>query len=345
MTVSLGATGRAYRINEYLHDLLEVQGKKVDYNDMRVMLNNTRDSYVAIKAPIMAKLVSQDGLISTHIKDPKVSQQVREWIKSLQNWDFDFSTDSIDATIYLLWEYHFKYQLFNQQIEDDRLRLHSDRFSGYEHFLINTIRHLEKDNTYLSEYCNHKGENFENACVVNLVRALEMTYNYLSDSSGYYDPESARYGLHHTVEYSHSPFSSTALRFLFHRNHEDNGFKNSINVGPIFSANFVEKGLSSYQTPAYRMIVDFGDEDGNLYSIDTGNNENILNGKYYFNLNQQHFEVDLRPMEFDRLDRSHGNRATTMRFIYRKWFDERREELARIEAEKANKENKKTDDL
>ena len=328
------SNARAYRIDQYLNDLIHVQNKKIDASDMKEMLADVYDAYAAIKCPLMVKIVSRPGLLERYINDTKILSQTKKWIASLKRWDYKFDVDSVDATIFMLWEYYFTDGMFQNQILDRKIRNHRETFSSNQHFMMNTLKELIKEPNYLSQYCQTDIKNETNACVGLLSKSFISIYNYLVKEGSNYDHMSARYGNYHKVEYTHSPFSSTALKFLFHRTDEDSGSKNTINVGNPFFAEFESNGINSFQTPNYRMIVDFGNDSDNYYSLETGDSESILLNFYYFNLHESHFNFEMIPMGFNQLNTTTNKRWSTMRFIYKKWYAEREAELAELEKQK-----------
>lgn len=339
------SNARAFRINQLLHDYIHIKNRKLDADDMRRILGDVYDVYAAVKLPIMLKLVKQPGLLEKHIKNEKVLKYAKKWIASLEKWNYKFTVDSIDATIFALWEISFIDGFFKNEIPDFKLRNHKDRYLISDIFYTNTLKDLEKDQSYLSKYCQVGDSKEENACVGNLARGFEFVFKFLSEEGYESDEKVARYGNLHTVQYSHSPFSSTALKFLFHRSDEDSGSKNTINVGGIYLGNFETNGLEVYQSPNYRMIVDFGNDSENFYSLENGISENILLNYFYYNLHESHFNLNMIPMNFDSLKTTQMKRWSTMRFIYKNWFVEREAELKKLEELKNQQDDAKEGDL
>jgi penicillin G amidase len=150
--VTQAGTARATRINQLLNEMIHVQGKKVDISDMKRILNDTYDVYAAVKIPLMIKIVDNEALLKKYIKDETALATIKGWIKDLKSWDYIFSKDAKEPTIFTLWEYYVYDNIFKNQIPDEKIRLHSSMVYGYEDFIIDIYTNLIKDPTYFSNY-------------------------------------------------------------------------------------------------------------------------------------------------------------------------------------------------
>jgi hypothetical protein len=177
---------------------------------------------------------------------------------------------------------------------------------------------------------------------------LHFAYEYLAPTGTPPSEEDMRYGYWHKIHYRYAPFTRTPLKILFDRSDEDNGSKNTINVGTVYYKEFREKGMESHHTANYRMVVDFGNDADNMFSIDTGVSENIVGQYFYYNLHEKHMSVDLFPMNFNSLNTTSTHRFSTIRLIYKNWFSEQEERLKQKailqrEKEEREKHSKKED--
>lgn len=148
----------------------------------------------------------------------------------------------------------------------------------------------------------------------NLVLSLQLVYEFLVPEGTKYSDSIARYGNHHNIEFGNMPFSSTPLKPFYHRTIEDEGSKNTINVGTVYMFEFDQDELRSGHTPNYRMVVDLGDEKHGYFSIETGISENVLSG-HYFDMNEAHFSANLILMNPDSLDDDSVSKKHVLQFI------------------------------
>ena len=300
------------------------------------MLSDVKDVYAEIKLPIMLKIVQKPGLLPKYIENFQKLYQIRHWLKSLEEWDFIFDKDSVNATIYHLWDIFFIDSVFKKQIPDEVLRLKGTHTYESDTFYIKLLKNLQDDPTYFSKYCKTGNEDLSEACVRNLVKSLELTYDYLIPPGTSYNENDAKYGNLHKIEYNHMPFSSTPLKVLYHRTSQDSGSKNTINVGAVYLSDFEKKGLESSHTPNYRQIIDFGDIHSNFFSIETGASENPIGTSFYYNQHDYHMSLEMIPMYFDRLNDETIAKPYVLEFIANGEITKEEKEI--LEAEKDLKE-------
>ena len=212
-----------------------------------------------------------------------------------KTWDAQYSQDSTLASIFTMWEYKFMYYFFWKQIPEDHIWLHIFKFYCFDSFIFTILENLDKDPNFMHEYCVQENDTItKNACIWNLVRGLNESVEFLKSEFG---PNQAdwKWGKLHNIEYEHSPFSSTPLRFLFNRYTEAPGSAHSVNVGKWFYTMFEkEKRFHADHVPVLRIGFDFGTNEG-YYSLETGNSGNILSD-FYFNMNERHIKNEPYPM-------------------------------------------------
>lgn len=84
----------------------------------------------------------------------------------------------------------------------------------------------------------------------------------------------------HQNEYAYAPWSLTPLKFLWHRKVPTAGNAHTPNVAKYSITNAIENKIFNAKHAAnYKQIIEIGptpDQSKGIYSIDTGNNGNIL---------------------------------------------------------------------
>jgi acyl-homoserine lactone acylase PvdQ len=339
IAVTTASTARAKRIDSLLNDLIHTQKKKVGIQDMKRILNDTYDIFAAEKAPIMIDIVEKNNNLEKYINDPKKVEQIRTWLSELKSWNYHFDQNMTQPTIYTLWDIYFVNNLFNKQIKNENLRNLASVNFGFDDFTLDLLKNIQKDPSYFSKYCQSGNKDVPNACVKALVDGLDFVHEYLIPAGTSLAVDDALYGKWHTVEYRYAPFTRSLFRYFFDRRDSDSGSKNTINVGSVYYSQFKEKGLESSHTPNYRMIVDFGNDANNQFSIETGCSENILGKYFYYNLHDKHMSLEMVPMNFNSLNTSHTHRYSTIRFIYKDWYDQEEERLRKLEEAKQKAQN------
>lgn len=328
------STARAIRLNYLLNDLLHVKKQKVDANDMKKILNDTHDVFAAMKTPLMISIVEKKEFLERYITNKQALKQVKLWINDLKKWNYNFDIDMKEPTLFTLWEIYFVDNLFKEQIENHYLRSHASMYYGYDDFLVKLLQRLDKDPTYFSNYCQAGGQKISEGCVKVLVEGLQFAYDFLVPAGTSLNEEDIKYGNWHKVNYRYSPFTKTILSIFFDKSDKDSGSKHTINVGSVYYPQFQANGLESQHVPNYRMIVDFGKEEDNQFSIDTGVSENIIGNYFYYNLHEAHMSLDMIPMGYNSINTTQTRRFGTIRLIYKNWFDEEEQRLKFIEESK-----------
>lgn len=334
------STARAARINYLLNDILHVKKQKVDKEDMKKILNDTYDMFAAVKTPLMIEIVEKNSALEKYITDKQVLKQITEWLKTLKSWNYEFGEDMSEPTIFTLWEIHFVYSLFKAQIDNEYLRAFASVEYGYDDFLVKLYRKLAKDPSHFSKYCIAADEKSSEGCTKALVEGLQFVYDYLVPEGTTLKEEDSLYKNWHRVIYRYPPFTKTFLRYFFDRSDSDSGSKHTINVGSIYYAEFKLRGLESMHTPNYRMIVDFGKDEDNLFSTETGVSENLIGHYFYYNQHTAHKSLEMLPMGFNSINTTQTHRFCTLRLIYKSWFDEEEERLRLLEEAKNSQGNK-----
>jgi len=211
---TIPATPRAARIKEMLHDLIHVQKKKVDINDMKKIMKDTKDIFAELKTPLMIKIAEQGNNLEKYTADKSRLPQLREWIKVLKSWDYTFEKEMAEPTLFSLWEVYIFDNMFKRQISNDKLRNFVSRKIGHEDFIVKFYEKLAQDSSYFSKYCQLGNKDVPNACVKAIVEGLNFVHEYLIPAGTTFKNEDAYYGKWHTIEYSYAPFTNSSQAIL-----------------------------------------------------------------------------------------------------------------------------------
>lgn len=107
-------------------------------------------------------------------------------LEMLHDWKAsDFSLDSVEASIYAMWNMIFFGKFFASIIPEDEVRLKLFDFYQFDDFMENTIQNLHHNASYLSNYCLLPGEqSHKTACTRNLVVSLKEALDFLKSEFG-----------------------------------------------------------------------------------------------------------------------------------------------------------------
>ena len=338
------SNGRAIRADYLLNDLIHIQKKKIDANDMKMMLGDVYDVYASLKVPLLISIVEKDNSLDRLLPNKKAVEQVKKWLIDLKNWNYKFELELKEPTIFSLWEFYIVDNLFKSQIKNDKLRRISSKYYGYDDFLIKFLVDLHDNPFHFSEHWREEGINRANSWTKMVVDGIIFVYNYLVPTDATLSDEGLKFKYWHKVEYKYAPFSNTFLRIFFNRDDYDEGSKNTLNVGSIYYYNFESNGLESKHTPNYRMIVDFGNDQDCQFSLDTGVSENIL-GYFYFNLHESYKSLQMIPMGFNSLNTTQTKRFGTLRLIYKDWYTEEEDKRKIAKEKDIKQESEEKEDL
>ena len=207
------SNGRAIRINQLLDNLINVEKKKIDANDMKNILSDVYDVFASIKTPLLIKIVEKDNLLDTYISDKNILKKVKEWIDNLKKWDFRFEYDSKESTIFSLWDFYIVDSLLQSQISNAILRRFPSKSYGYEDFIIKFLQNLSNNPSHFSEYCNNT-QSPSRTCDKMVADGIIFAYSYLKSKSSSLSDENLKYKYWHNIVYRYAPFSNTFLKFF-----------------------------------------------------------------------------------------------------------------------------------
>jgi len=139
--------------------------------------------------------------------------------------------------------------------------------------------------------CRHGYPEFEGGemdCAYAIAKSMLETKQYLDKNFGKMKLNEWQWGKHFTLEFPNQPWSSTPLKPIFHRSVPSGGNENTVNVAEthLYEA-YPKMRWFGRSAPNYKQIVSLMTPSSGFYSIDTGNNGNLLAG-HYFDRNEAH---------------------------------------------------------
>ena len=203
----------------------------------------------------------------------------------LEEWKNDMCEECIGATIFAYWQITMYKSMFKNYIPQNDPDFAAVLTDGYvfTDFFRRMITVL-KDDPYSEKYnklCDNGFAEYRGdiACAYNIARSLIEVKNYLEHNASK-NPSDWVWKNFHTLEYTNSPWSLSPLKFLFHRKVPAAGNNATVNVAK-YSLSIAGKTMlfNGKHSANYKQIVALGsspEETKGFYSIDTGNNGNIL---------------------------------------------------------------------
>lgn len=203
------------------------------------------------------------------------SEEQREALGYLQNWDGNMSRDSQGAAIFFVWARHLREEVFSTALKDtwNKQRQSAELERVVSATSYDQLLHALTEQP--SAWCGAAG----GSCAPLLSRSLDTTIGELKKLRGS-GMDSWRWGdIHHTL-YAHMPFSEvTWLDSVFERKIPSGGSPDTINV-----ANAVYQRATGYDqtlSAGFRQIIQVGgDSTRHMYMNSTGQSGNVLSPHY-----------------------------------------------------------------
>ncbi|MFK8017578.1 MAG: penicillin acylase family protein [Gammaproteobacteria bacterium] len=208
------------------------------------------------------------------------SDEQREALAHLRDWDGDMAEDSPAATIVVGWLRSLKFVLMR------------DEFSGYwnttdENRATRKIRR-SVDTDVLTRiladdsagWCDDISTETNESCADMLDMALTASIASTTKLLGTPDMDKWRWGDAHELKFKHMPFSQTkVLDSLFERRIANGGSPDSVNAA---NANFVDAvGYEQDFGASFRSVIEMGGERPNMYYVNsTGQSGNVISDHY-----------------------------------------------------------------
>ena len=288
-------SSRAFRIDQMIKSFID-QGHKIDVEDIKKMQLDVKDPYAEIILPKMLDLVQK-----YHQKLDLQKNElaiIQNFMKLLRNWDFEVKKESIESSLYNVWEYKFLSRLLSK-IEglEDRERI---VFSlNFEQYILRKISqwHDSQSPLQYEEFCEGEikvPDDLKNlTCIYHLIHALLDTNIHLRKTMGK-NIENWHWGVIHKMKYRHIPFSDYSIRFLYEREYPTDGSRRTVNVA---IPNFRTHKLDAVHSANLRIIADMDETEKSFFSLDTGLGENVLYNNYV-DMQQKHKKGEYMEMKY-----------------------------------------------
>lgn len=204
------STSRARRITELIQQLIKKKDKRIVYEDMIGILNDTVDIYALHKKQNMVKIVVEHFKVHNH-RNTKETQLL---LHKILDWEGDFSQYKIEPTLYTFWEYYIVNNLLVKQIEDSKVRMQLLSNFHIDKFLMRLFSKVEKDPNYWNTYCSHYNSIEINSCPELITKAFLQAVSHLKVEN---QTHSVDWGYYHLNHYQSIPLTMSPLGRFFDR--------------------------------------------------------------------------------------------------------------------------------
>jgi penicillin amidase len=231
----------------------------------------------------------------------------REVITELKKWNGEFSADSTSATIFSVWSYYLKEEIFNEV-------LRKRQYSSESNSLLNSFKEqlgwLELAEIIATNdhgWC--KPEQVK-TCSIELKNSLNKTLKQIEKITGTKRMDKWNWGKFSRTEYYHQPFGDIKfLKRLFNRKTHAVASPDSINA----SNNKFDplKGITKTFGSGFRQVFSLDDKNSHWYMLSSGQSGNLMSPNYddmvsHFSINQlTQLKNDDQPKEVTTLIPSH----------------------------------------
>ncbi|KZN49257.1 penicillin acylase family protein [Pseudoalteromonas luteoviolacea] len=254
---------RADRITDLIHEKV-AKLEKVDVAYVAEMQHDLFD-------------LSAESLLQTLGGIIREQDAQDELLKSLYDWNRDFSEKSNAAAIYMSFLRHLKLRLF----KDEFIQYH--RSPGLVAHTEEIIEGLEVNivNKALTEdvfWCDNVATTYQETCKDIIPLALKDARDELTELGGS-NMDDWRWQQFSQRTYKHQPFSQFKhLEHFFEREAASNGSPNTINVA---SYDFDEsEGYIQFLGATFRQIIEMSDDTYHVMTNSTGQSGNVFSQFY-----------------------------------------------------------------
>ena len=234
---------------------------------------------------------------------PEEQADIDTMIALLEGWDGSLDKDNIAATVYSYTYFFFGNSLFHAY-DPTTAKNRAKLLDNYlmENFLIRMIESAanDGDESHFSPICaggytEPIGFSVNNVCAYNIAMSFLDVKRFLDENVSL-NSDDWKWGNLLVKDWTNLPWSLTSLKPFFHKETPAVGNKNTPNVSrhPV-GKNIDNIVFHASNGATYKHIIGFDSDPANevsLYSIDTGLNENPLQGNY-FDMNERHYSNNL----------------------------------------------------
>lgn len=182
----------------------------------------------------------------------------------LEEWNNELCEECVGATVYAFWQIIMYKSMFNNYIPKEEPNFSQILTDGYvftDFFRrMMTVLYDDPHSPKYNKFCDNgfAEYNGDMACAYNVARSLIEVKKHLERNASKNSIDWVWRNFH-TLEYTNSPWSLSALKFIFHRKVPTAGGNGVVNVAKYSLANAGETMLFNGKHSAnYKQIVALG---------------------------------------------------------------------------------------
>jgi len=245
--------------------------------DVEVMINDDQSSVIPELIPIILENLSKTDL----------SDNEKEAIKILQNWEGDYKSDKIAPTIYTKFLYLFIENTFADEMGEEGFHqfLNTHVYKRQIAKQIKMERSVWWDDITTNEIQENRSEIF--------IKSIHQTITALEDQFGK-DMENWAWNKAISVTHKHAFDRVALLKGFFNVGPFVTNGSNEVLNNQIFSIN--KSGIYEVKGgPSTRRIIDFSDIENSVAIVPTGQSGNVFS-KHYKDQAEKYIKGEFIPM-------------------------------------------------
>jgi acyl-homoserine lactone acylase PvdQ len=144
-------------------------------------------------------------------------RKMQEGISLFKDWTYEFTTDSVAASVFAAWEFAIATHLHEKKIPSPVIRRAIYSYPGNQSWVFKQIQRWAGETASKDEVCQLEHFNFDNTCQEFMAFTFLTALKDIEGRRGEYSSEARNweYGKVATTRLIHVPFSKTPLKFLF----------------------------------------------------------------------------------------------------------------------------------
>lgn len=255
-------TPRSLRLQQIFEEKIK-QGHKFDFQDMKKMQTDLKDTYAEILIPNFLEICKKHMNI---LKNATEREIIKNYTNIMKNWDFRMNTDSFQAVIYNLWMFHFQRNLLSS-IQNEVIHKKTVHFFGFEQYILKRVEGWAKNEATLNDtVCfSYISRNYKNHECASLILLSLITVHEKVSKGGY-----KKWGDLYNSFYPHRPFSNTPLASIFEKKVPAAGNGATLNVA------YGSWHKDEFQSDCSANMRFISDLEKTYYIVDTGVSENLF---------------------------------------------------------------------
>ena len=277
---------RAYRINELLNNYFN-NNTKISITEATNILKDVKDSNAEYILPKLLEIIKRNY----NEKDLKENTNY----KILSNWNFEYDTESIGATLYALLERNMCILLLTKKIQKGKAKALLN-FFNYYNFIYGMIEKIYNNEKISLKECTFYNSNDDcEKYFVNVFKHLDEYIKDFREPSG----QIKKWGEVNFNYFPHTPFDDIfLLRNIYSKKKYASGSRNTIKISRSNGNNKMGEFVGT-QSPRMKIISDMSQPEEPYLLLAGGNGGSPLQ-KYYNNLMDE-FESN-KLVQFKNID-------------------------------------------